>query len=84
MLQPLHKDTFHKQSSWHLNRYVQHFAGRLNMCEQDSAKQIATIRSGTECRRLRDADTIADTETDSGTRAMASEGTQRDGESSTN
>ena len=58
MLKRAHTGTFHKLSPKHLDRYVQEFAGRHNMREQDTAEQIASIRRGMESKRLRYTDLI--------------------------
>ncbi len=69
MLKRAHKGTFHKLSPKHLDRYVQEFAGRHNMREQDTAEQIASIRTGMEGKRLRYRTLIADNGLESGARA---------------
>ena len=53
MLKRAHKGTFHKLSPKHLDRYVQEFAGRHNIREQDTVEQIESIRNGMEGKRLR-------------------------------
>ena len=58
MLKRAHKGTFHKLSPKHLDRYVQEFAGRHNMREQDTGEQISSIRRGMEGKRLRYTDLI--------------------------
>ena len=58
MLKRAHKGTFHKLSPKHLDRYIQEFAGRHNLREQDTAEQIADIRRGMEGKRLRYTDLI--------------------------
>ena len=63
--------TFHKLSPKHLDRYVQEFAGRHNIREQDTIKQIASISTGMDRKRLRYRELIADTGLDSGARATA-------------
>ena len=52
MLKRAHKGTFHKFSPKHLDRYVQEFAGRHNVREQDTINQIGSLRSGMEGKRL--------------------------------
>ncbi len=52
MLKRAHKGTFHKFSPKHLDRYVQEFAGRHNVREQDTADQIGSLRAGMDGRRL--------------------------------
>ena len=69
MLKRAHKGTFHKLSPKHLDRYVQEFAGRHNLREQDTAEQIASIRTGMEGKRLRYRTLIAANGLDSGARA---------------
>ncbi len=69
MIKRAHTGTFHKLSPKHLDRYVQEFAGRHNMREQDTAEQIASIRRGMEGKRLRYKTLIADNGLISGSRA---------------
>ena len=64
-----HKGTFHKLSAKHLDRYVQEFAGKHNLREQDTADIMAAIASGMEGKRLRYEDLIADNGLASGARA---------------
>ena len=71
MLKRAHKGTFHKLSPKHLDRYVQEFAGRHNIREQDTIEQIGSIQRGMEQKLLRYPDLIADTGLDSGARATA-------------
>ena len=71
MIKRAHKGTFHKLSPKHLDRYVQEFAGRHNIREQDTIKQIASISTGMDRKRLRYRELIADTGLDSGARATA-------------
>ena len=71
MLKRAHKGTFHKLSPKHLDRYVQEFAGRHNIREQDTADQLATIGDGMNGKRLRCRQLIADSGLDSGARAIA-------------
>ena len=63
-----HKGTFHKLSPKHLDRYVQEFAGRHNLREQDTAKQMQSMRSGMEGKRLRYKQLIKDNGLSSGAR----------------
>ena len=58
MLKRAHTGTFHKLSPKHLDRYVQEFAGRHNMRDQDTDEQIASICRGMEGKRLRYTDLI--------------------------
>ena len=59
MLKRAHKGTFHKLSPKHLDRYVQEFAGRHNIREQDTEQQIASIGDGMTGKRLRYRQLIA-------------------------
>ncbi len=68
MLKRAHKGTFHKLSPKHLDRYVQEFAGRHNMREQDTIDQMKSIRHGMEGKRLRYRQLIADNGLNSGAR----------------
>lgn len=69
MLKRAHKGTFHKLSPKHLDRYVQEFAGRHNVREQDTIEQIVTVCTGMENKRLKYDDLIAANGLDSGARA---------------
>ena len=69
MLKRAHKGTFHKLSPKHLDRYVQEFAGRHNLREQDTIDQLGTLQSGMEGKRLRYRTLIASNGLASGTRA---------------
>ncbi len=71
MLKRAHKGTFHKISSKHLDRYVQEFAGRHNMREQDTIDQLRSLRSGMESKRLPYKALIKDNGLQSGARAVA-------------
>ena len=53
----------------HLDRYVQEFAGRHNMREQDTTDQLATLRDDMDYKRLRYKDLVKGNGLDSGTRA---------------
>ena len=68
MLKRAHKGTFHKLSPKHLDRYVQEFAGRHNIRELDTARQMETIHVGMEGKRLRYRELIADNGLPSGAR----------------
>ena len=52
MLKRAHKGTLHKLSPKHLDRYVQEFAGRHNIREQDTIEQVAIISDGMVGKRL--------------------------------
>lgn len=69
MLKRAHKGTFHKFSPKHLDRYVQEFAGRHNVREEDTEDQIGSLRSGMERRRLTYKALIRDNGLSSGARA---------------
>ena len=69
MLKRAHKGTFHKLSPKHLDRYVQEFAGRHNLREQDTIDQLGSLQSGMEGKRLRYRTLIASNGLASGTRA---------------
>ena len=53
MLKRAHKGTFHKISPKHLDRYVQEFAGKHNVREQDTVEQMAAVVEGMAVRRQR-------------------------------
>lgn len=69
MLKRAHKGTFHKLSPKHLDRYVQEFAGRHNIREQDTNEQLNSLLDGMEFKRLKYHDLIADNGLDSEARA---------------
>ena len=69
MLRRAHKGTFHKMSPKHLDRYVQEFAERHNMRQQDTKDQLATMRDGMDHKRLKYRALIKDNGLDSGARA---------------
>ena len=69
MLKRAHKGTFHKLSPKHLDRYVQEFAGRHNLREQDTREQLGNLQVGMEGKRLRYTDLIAGNGLPSGARA---------------
>ena len=60
MMKRAHKGTFHKLSPKHLDRYVQEFAARHNLREQDTIDIMAAIAEGGVGKRLRYRDLIAD------------------------
>ena len=68
MLKRAHKGTFHKLSPKHLDRYVQEFAGRHNIREQDTINQLESISEGMNGKRLRYRQLIANNGLSSGAR----------------
>ena len=52
MLKRAHKGTFHKLSPKHLDRYVQEFAGRHNLRDEDTIDIMGAVVSGMEGKRL--------------------------------
>ena len=52
MLKRAHTGTFHKLSPKHLDRYVQEFAGRHNLREQDTIEQMSAVADGMDGKRL--------------------------------
>ncbi len=69
MIKRAHKGTFHKLSPKHLDRYVQEFAGRHNLREQDTIDQMKSVRQGMEHKRLTYKRLIADNGLTSGARS---------------
>ena len=69
MLKRAHTGTFHKLSPKHLDRYVQEFAGRHNVREQDTIEQMASVTGGMEGKRLTYERLIAKNGLASGARA---------------
>lgn len=59
-LKRAHKGTFHRLSPKHLNRYVQEFAGKHNIRNQDTLVQMATVALKLAGKRLKYSDLIAD------------------------
>ena len=69
MLKRARNGTFRKFSPKHLDRYVQEFAGRHDNREQDTIRQIGSLRQGMEGKRLRYRDLVAGNGLPSGARA---------------
>ena len=69
MLKRAHMGTFHKLSPKHLDRYVQEFAGRHNVREQDTIEQMAAVTVGMEGKRLTYDRLIASNGLESGARS---------------
>lgn len=63
-----HKGTFHKMSPKHLDRYIQEFASRHNLREQDTIDIMAAIAAGMRGKRLRYQELIAPNGRPSGAR----------------
>ena len=52
MLKRAHKGIYHKMSPKHLDRYVQEFAGRHNLRDEDTLAQMSAVVRGLEAKRL--------------------------------
>ncbi|MDE2903169.1 MAG: IS1595 family transposase [Chloroflexota bacterium] len=72
MIKRAYKGTFHKLSPKHLDRYVQEFAGRHNLREQDTIEMMAAIAIGMRGKRLRYTELIAPNGLPNGSRPTAS------------
>ncbi len=59
MLKRAHMGTFHHLSPKHLHRYVAEFAGRHNVRNQDTIKQMQAVVAGTLGKRLMYAELVA-------------------------
>ena len=68
MLKRAHERTFHKMSPKHLERYIQEFAARHNLRDEDTINIMAAVATGMNGKRLRYTDLIADNGLDSGAR----------------
>ena len=71
MLKRAHKGTFHKLSPKHLDRYVQEFAARHNLRDEDTIDIMAAVADGMDGKRLRYLDLIAKNGLASGARVRA-------------
>ena len=60
MLKRAHKGTFHRLSPKHLQRYVNEFAGRHNVRDQDTIDQMREVVAGLVGKRLMYRDLIAE------------------------
>ena len=69
MLKRAHKGTFHKLSPKHLDRYVPEFAGRHNVRELDTIKQLQSMTDGMDGKRLTYNQLTADNGMPSGARS---------------
>ena len=68
MLKRAHKGTFHKISPKHLQRYVNEFAGRQNIREDDTLEQMGHVTTAMAGKRLQYRELIADNGLESGAR----------------
>ena len=69
MLKRAYKGTFHKLSAKHLQRYVNEFAGRHNIREMDTIRQMEEVVARMVGRRLMYRDLTADNGLSSGARS---------------
>ena len=69
MLKRGYVGVYHKMSPKHLERYVQEFAGRHNIREDDTADQMGEVVQGMGRKRLRYRDLIAPNGLRSGARS---------------
>ena len=69
MLKRPHKGTFHILSPKHLDRYVQEFAGRQNLRDEDTIDIMGAVAPGMESKRLRYRELIANNGLASGARS---------------
>ena len=68
MLKRAHKGTFHKLSPKHLDRYVQEFAARHNLRDEDTIDIMASVAGEMHGKRLRYRELIAPNGLESGAR----------------
>ena len=69
MLKRAHMGTFHKLSPKHLDRYVQEFASRHNLRDEDTIDIMGAVATGMRGKRLRYRELIADNGLSSGARS---------------
>ena len=69
MLKRAYKGTFHKFGPKHLHRYVNEFAARHNIREEDTLEQMVAAVLGMDGKQLKYDTLIADNGLDSGTRS---------------
>ena len=68
MLKRAHLGTFHKMNPKHLGRYVQEFAGKHNLREQDTAELMVSVATGLIGKRLMYSPLIVDNGPSNGAR----------------
>ncbi len=59
-LKRAHKGVFHKMSPKHLQRYVDEFAGKHNVRDEDTIAQMVVVAAGLVGKRLMYRDLVAD------------------------
>ena len=64
-----HKGVFHKLSPKHLQRYVNEFAGKHNVRDEDTLAQMVVVAAGLVGKRLMYRDLIAQNGLSSGARS---------------
>ena len=69
VLKRAHTGTFHKMSPRHLNRYVQEFAGKHNVREDDTLAQMVTVAAGLTGKPLMYRELIKDNGLPNGARS---------------
>ena len=72
MLKRAHKGTFHKLSPKHLDRYVQEFASRHNLRDEDTIDIMGAVATGMRGKRLKYEQLIAPNGLSSGARMRSS------------
>ena len=65
-LKRAHKGVFHKMSAKHLQRYVDEFAGKHNVRNEDTLAQMVVVATGLVGKRLMYRDLVADNGLSSG------------------
>ena len=68
-LKRAHKGVFHKLSPKHLQRYVNEFAGKHNVRDEDTLAQMVVVAAGLVGKRLMYRDLVADNGLSSGARS---------------